>query len=255
MKGILLILALWAQTLFGISINNGRNSPSNPETEFRNSKEKKFGSVQVDLGLAKFVLLDSKWRSIYNDTYGSLGLMPYIRGAYFFHLDPFAIGLGFDLSYINTSGNTSKTPGSYTKSENKETFVYVPYQFFLDIQLLLFKDFFVTDIWVGYKESFLQNRRCDAVETKNCEEPYITEKGFHWNSYLSFGASLAFSLKWFGRERSFNRGGAFDLDNIYFKIFGEYDYNLGGSSLPFGRKKSQISMEKVKFGGAFTFKL
>ena len=248
MRYILLLSLLWAPVLFGITDNENRGE------DRRQVKEKKFGSFHFDIGLSKFYILNSEVRKTYQEHFGNLALMPALKSAYFIHLDPFAIGLGFGLSYMKNSGHTYLENGD--KSEEMQEFVYLPYNFFLDFELSLFKSFLKLDAWVGYKEAFIENRRPPG-EACNCDgQVYITEKGSHWNSYLIFGGSIAFSLKSLGRERSFAGRTPGDPSDIYIKLFTEYDLDLKANKLIGGRKITKtFQMAKVQAGVAFTFEL
>lgn len=217
---------------------------------------KKLGFFSVDIGLSYFYLTNKKVQDLVKQNFGHVNLLPVVRGAYFFDLNPFAIGIGFQVSYMKKKAKTFLDNPPTKRGNATEVLVYLPYQFFLDFKYSLFNSFLVFDTWVGYEEAFVQNRRSCSNACNSDGKAWISEFGKYWNSYLVLGGSVGFSLKGLGRGTERSERGFLEPKNILIKLFYEHDINLGMNELIGGRKvTSVLDMTKGHGGLSFSFEI
>ena len=133
--------------------------------------------------------------------------------------------------------------------KENQILVYIPYQVLMDINLTTEKAFDF-DLWVGYKESFIENRR----EVKE-GAAYISRKG--GTEFLCFGRCWSrFSVKEAANPAFFAGQYPFGLRDILIKIFYESDFNLYNESLWGNRTVlKNNNYEQRAYGLAFLFKL
>ena len=246
-KGFFLFFLLVSKIGFArIDFDRDYSDLYKPKTSYR------LGFLTTELGLSKLYFLDKSFRDPYNAQFGRLGLMPLLRFGYFFDLSPFAVGFGAQASYVKGSGESWKEDKSGFVDGSVEELVYVPYQVFVAGKFYFWDSQFVTDLSVGYEEAFIENRRQKDQDGK----ALITEAGKHWNSYLTVGAGIGFSLKRFGKRRDFTGKGAFALSDVFVKIYYEHNFDLRMKYLFGGRAVTDtFRMAKGHGGIAFSFEL
>ncbi len=223
------------------------------ELPYKPKKEHEFfdlGTTSLEIGLNYANFKDGALQKTYEDFYRSNGaVMPSFRVTQFVTVgENFNLGLGFQFAYFRKKGPTMDESDNYT--EENQILVYLPYQLFLDLNFTTEKGFDF-DAWVGYKESFLENRREVAGGPA-----YISRKGKHWNSFVTVGIGSSFSLKEVGNPSFFTKQYPFGLRDILIKIYYESDFNLNKEVL-FGNRQvlNNNNYEQRTFGLGFLFKL
>lgn len=251
MKCFLLLLAFWTQMIFA------RVDFETSNDKFKEKREFNFlpgGFYSFEIGVARTFFLDKKVREAYEKQYSRLLFMPIVRTARFINVGPLALGLGLQFSYLKGSGKTLDDDGKEAKEE--EILVYIPYQVFLDVNFKMINSFLAFDVWFGYEEAFIENRRECAEACDTDSQVYITEKGKHWNSYGVVGASLGFSLKGLGRQKSFTDKSPLGTRDLFLKIFYERDFNLKAKKLLGNRLITKtFKLAKQNVGMTFSFEL
>ena len=208
------------------------------------------GKTSLELGVNYSSFKDGQLRKTYRDFYRTDStVMPSFRVAQFFELHKnFNVGLGFQISYFRRKAPTWDENDNY-HSEN-QVLVYIPYQVFLDLNLTSEKGFDF-DVWGGYKESFIENRR-EAAEGP----AYISRMGKHWNSFVTLGVGSSFSLRNVSSRPFFKGRYPYGFRDILIKFFYETDFNLNNERLLGNREVlKNNNYEQRTLGVGFLFKL
>lgn len=253
MRYLLCLLILLGQVAYArLDLEAYSRRESKEETSFNTPK--KLGFFSLDIGLSYFYWTNKTIGDGLSRFYGDVNLLPVVRGAYFFDLHPFAIGLGAQVSYMKKRTNTSSDPLGTTRTDAFEELVYLPYQVFVDFKYYAFRSFLMLDAWLGYEEAYIQNRRACSDACNTSGKVWISDFGKYWNSYLSFGGSVAFSLKGLN-SRNFSQRGYLEPRNIYVKLFYEHNISLGMKELLGGRKVNEKDFSKGQGGLTFVFEI
>ncbi len=256
MRYILCLLLLLNQAAYArLDLDSG-DKKENTYADPTNIPPRSLGFFSLDIGISYFYLTNEKVRDGLKKYYGAVNLLPVVRGAYFFDLNPFAIGIGLQVSYMKKRANSFLDKNATTRSNGTEVLVYLPYQFFLDFKYSPFNSFLVLDTWVGYEEAFVQSRRSCSSACNSDGKAWISEFGKYWNSYLVIGGSVGFSLKGLTRNSARSERGFLEPKNILIKLFYEHDINLEMDKLIGGRKvTSVLDMAKGHGGLSFSFEI
>lgn len=253
MKYVLFLLVLSTQVVFArLDFDTKETGES-----YRAQKPSPF-SFTFDIGLSKVFFLNKEFNEAYKKSFSSLVLMPVLRGAAFWRPSPssfFALGAGLQFSYLSATGKTLKEDKK-TEAKESQELVYVPYQAFLDMKFFFGRSLFTSDIWIGYEEAFVENRRSCGEACDSDGKVWISDSGRHWNSYLTLGASFGVSLKHFGDERSFSGRTTMGLRDIIFKVYYEHNIDLKAKTLLGNRLVTDVlRLAKGHVGVAFSFEL